>query len=522
MVLIVNNDSSKGKKELKLSKLRSKSMGLKKCTTLNENSDKSPKVTIFGPTISNSKCDRIKKSCIRTIEEKRHLVSKYTTIESLAKLATENIGTSTSRRILPNVTYRSSNLHLENTGDVKIGDTKYGNRIIPKKENQPKSQATGRKLIIVNGTVSKQKLRKMPTLPAKTKRAEAQTSCLIETFTRSCQTLRQSQMDFLNTKTMFHSLLNKIKTNKWGYEFIYVIFQTAAETSNMKSLKINKVKKPSMTIASVLKEIEHFDDLFTFDDLRLSKYETKELIEVLTWLLNDTKFYIKGTVNAAEVADIMICMGRIDFLPVAQFQVTFTPESHNLLEWSSIRNSADQVIQCFMFISPTKVYKYLRHGFSKKTSKQYVTFQKHLPFLEDETENFLIWDIFRTREEEELIMVAVVDMVDDAQYYEEAIFQDQIIYKVKDPAVLLIKNIILYSRNQYLSYKDNNKKVPSTLSSSKPFNISMDFTFWLALIFTFSLIVLCAYKLSRSKEENENKETAYSLMNLLVDALMQV
>lgn len=317
---------------------------------------------------------------------------------------------------------------------------------------------------------------------------------------------------------MLHTLLDKIKKNKWGYEFTYVIFQTAAEVSK-KSLIINKSKKSSMAIANVMKQIEHFDDLFQLGDQDILLDETKELIEVITWLLNSKKFHITGTVDPKEVSVIMsyLDQSKSDLLPVAIFDIRLSLESHTLQRWFALHEKTNRVIQCYMFVSPTKIYKYLRHGFSKKPKHPFVTFQNHLPFLEEETEMFLIWDITRTQKEDELIVVLVAHMVDDEECYEVDVYHDQIVYKIKDPASLLIKHILLYSRQQYQIYSNNNTQLIQQQKSN--FSVpSIDFTLWLSIFFTMFLLLMITYEFFFFSIEKEEKKKEFSLISVLLDS----
>ncbi|KAI5753352.1 hypothetical protein M8J77_026123 [Diaphorina citri] len=292
----------------------------------------------------------------------------------------------------------------------------------------------------------------------------------------------------------------------------------------MKSLKINKTKRSSISIAKVLKQIENFDELSKFNDKTLAQYEVKELIEILSWLLNDTRFEINGTINASKIEDIMIHIDESKkyFLPQAYFEVTYSQESQIFKHWSLLRSKTNRVIQCYMFISPTKIYKYLRHGFSKCSTRQYVTYQNHLPFLEEETEHFLIWDITRSQEEDELIIIGVVHMVDDEQHFEEAIFHDQIIYKVKNPESLIIKHVLLYSRNKYRVFMNKN---PALLEQQKDyFSISKIDYYSFFPIFLFMscllLLIACGFQYFISDATKEEKKEEASILLAIVEYIL--
>lgn len=521
MVLNGNSDVKKFK-DSKSHKLRLKPAGTRKNRIQTEQVNHVRKDFLFV-----SKTDQ---------EERRNFVSKFTTNESVAGIVPPKAALS-SRRTQPNFSYQKQmSRGILNSKDAKVGDSKYESLCVLKKIQSPKSGINlvlpkrSNHFVAQNSQQQLLKARKVSAVPeqrilpvfheTRKKRLEVdiQTSCLIETIAKSCQTLRESQIDILNFTDMLHTLLDKIKKNKWGYEFTYVIFQTAAEVSK-KSLIINKSKKSSMAIANVMKQIEHFDDLFQLGDQDILLDETKELIEVITWLLNSKKFHITGTVDPKEVSVIMsyLDQSKSDLLPVAIFDIRLSLESHTLQRWFALHEKTNRVIQCYMFVSPTKIYKYLRHGFSKKPKHPFVTFQNHLPFLEEETEMFLIWDITRTQKEDELIVVLVAHMVDDEECYEVDVYHDQIVYKIKDPASLLIKHILLYSRQQYQIYSNNNTQLIQQQKSN--FSVpSIDFTLWLSIFFTMFLLLMITYEFFFFSIEKEEKKKEFSLISVLLDS----
>ncbi|KAL1462876.1 hypothetical protein WDU94_014680, partial [Cyamophila willieti] len=554
-------------KEAKAKRLRSKSILMKIASTKTIVPSKNPSEIKAEKSIP--KKDVLKSKAKKQDSDKRNIISKFTTKESPAHFDQTN---SNTRRVQPNDSFRLLKTkyqhRIQSTARVQtsIGDgrdkkpvSRFPHNFLKKNQqtkitkpqtkrnvgsspmhsidnmNNPNRNVCMNEVIVKSALVNIRKpsltmenlpirhesLRntfKNPTNKDSLNSNKAigkstvhiQTSCLIETFAKSCQTLRQSQIDILNMKAILQSLLDKINNNVIGYEFTYVIFQTAAETLNMKYLKINKTKKSSMSIARIVKKIQNLDEISKFDDTILHQYETKELLDVLNWLLNDTRFEINGTTDSMKIYEIMdeIDGRENEILPQAVFEIIYSPQSHHFQQWLYLKNQISAVIQCYMFISPTKIYKYLRHGFSKHCHKQYVTFENHIPLLEEETENFLIWDLKRTQDEDdELIMVGVVHMINDKQYFEETNFQDQIMYRVTNPESLIIKNVLLYSRSRYQTYMRNN---PPMIKQNSFLNMNINVKnlfMWLAVgvVIGFSIVFIFGFGSSSRPEHQEIK-----------------
>lgn len=455
--------------------------------------------------------------------EQRNLLSKFTNAGN-----SDQLGYKSSHRILPNTCFRTLSSKSHHNPPPRPDGDGSKNKILPGNQSDLNVSSSRRaskndSKIRLKQFKSKRSSKNCVPLPLSnfhkkepinlktSTEVDIQTSCLINYFAKSCQTLRQSQIDVLNMKQLLERILEKIQKNPWGYEFTFVIFQTAAETLNMKSLKINKKRKSSISIARLMKKIENLDDLWKFDDDILQHYETKELLDILSWLLNDSKLEITGTIEITKIRELMIKLDENEqsLLPQAMFEVSYHSLAHSYQQWLSLRRENIDIINCYMFISPTKIYKYLRHGFSKRSSKQYVAFQNHLPFLEEETENFLVWNIMRSNEEDELIMVAVVNMINERENFDETIFHDQIMYKIKNPESLVIKHVLLYSRKHYQVYLDN---CPVILKQQK-YNFSLNSvnrSTWtkvlLAIIALMVVPVLVLGTFRRSNiESNENK-----------------